>query len=182
MASQRHKLTIQNVTAAGEIIAEGAMAPGYVIQIAGEPPAGRSARETGGAVTVPIGPDGGALAGSSLAGPIPETITPPDPALAPTIVSLDPDTAVLGSADFTLRVLGMNYTEQSLIIFAGQEEPIVFVSAEEITTIVKPSLGWGAVTLPVQVINGEDGQTSNEVMFTFTDIAATTAKRRKKVT
>ena len=81
---------------------------------------------------------------------------PPDPALAPTLTSLDPNTAVLGSEDFTLRCLGTNFTEESVINFAGQPEPIVFVSAEEITTIVKPSLGWGAVTVPVCVQNADE--------------------------
>lgn len=95
---------------------------------------------------------------------------PPDPALAPTLTSLDPNTAVLGSEDFTLRCLGTNFTEESIINFAGQPEPIVFVSPEEITTGVKPSLGWGTnVGIPVFVQNA-DGQIANPPLdFVFTD-------------
>jgi IPT/TIG domain len=94
---------------------------------------------------------------------------PPDPELAPTLDSLDPNTAVLGSEDITLRCLGSNFTEDSIINFAGQPEPIVFVSAGEITTGVKPSLGWGVVTVPVFVQNA-DGQIAHPPLdFTFTE-------------
>lgn len=91
----------------------------------------------------------------------------PEPDVAPTLDTLVPSTAELGSADFTLHLLGADFTPTSVIMFAGQPEPIVFISAEEITTIVKPSLPWGAVTLPVLVKNG--AEESDSLDFTFTE-------------
>jgi hypothetical protein len=88
----------------------------------------------------------------------------------PTLVSLDPATAELNSPDLTLRCLGTGFTPESVIVFAGVDEPIVFVSAGEITTVVKPSLGWGAVTVPVSVRVGE--VTTDPRDFTFTEAAA----------
>ena len=93
----------------------------------------------------------------------------PEPA-NPVIDSLDPNTAELGSADVTMRVLGSNFDEGSTIYFAEQPEPIVFVSENEITTGVKPSLGWGAVTVQVAVQKSDD-TVSNEMPFTFTEAA-----------
>jgi hypothetical protein len=85
-----------------------------------------------------------------------------------TLTSLDPATAELGGEDFVLRCLGAGFGPDSVIFFAGQPEPIVFVSTEEITTIVKPSLGWGAVTLPVYV-RRYDLAVTDPLDFTFTE-------------
>lgn len=95
-----------------------------------------------------------------------ETSPDPEPGLEPTLTSLDPDTAVLGDADFTLRCLGTNFTETSTIRFAMNEEPIEFVSDTEITTTVKPSLPWGAVTVPVTVIQGSFETQPLDFIFT----------------
>src|SRR5580765_6434892 len=86
----------------------------------------------------------------------------------PVVSSLDPDTAVLGSADVTMHVHGSGFTEGSTIYFADQPEPIVFVSDTDISTVVKPTLGWGAVTVQVYV-QSPDGQKSAELPFTFTE-------------
>jgi hypothetical protein len=93
-----------------------------------------------------------------------EPPTPPEPA---TLTSIDPNTAVLNDPDFTLTCTGSGFTPASTIFFADQPEPIVYVSAEEITTIVKPSLPWGAVTVPVRVDDSEP------LDFTFTETAPT---------
>jgi hypothetical protein len=71
----------------------------------------------------------------------------------------------------TMHVHGTGFTESSVIYFANQPEPIVFVSAEEITTVITLSLPWGAVTVPVWVQNG--AEQSNELSFTFTEAAVT---------
>ena len=104
-------------------------------------------------------------------------IAPPEPAPAPVASSLDPDTAELGGEDITMTIAGENFTEASVIYFANQPEPIVFVSDTEISTVVKPSLDWGAVTVPVKVRNGSVD--SNELSFTFTEAAAPPAARRR---
>lgn len=86
---------------------------------------------------------------------------------SPTITSLSPTTAAIGSASFTLHVRGTNFTPASKIIFAGNEEPTTFVSASEITTEVDMSvwLGPDMVTVEVQDANGVMSNSSN---FTFT--------------
>jgi hypothetical protein len=182
--SQRHMLWEQGATAAGEIHAQGMVAPGIAMQVnpeamnelrAGPPlwnmPTNLEEPPTeADAVEVPVGEPGGPLSGSTLTGAIPESLEPeppePQPDEAPTITSLEPNTAVLGSEDFPLHVMGTGFTPESVILFADQPEPIVYISAEEITTIVKPSLPWGAVTLPVQVQEGE--LVSNTMDFVFT--------------
>jgi hypothetical protein len=112
--------------------------------------------------------------------------TPPEPPVtgpAPVVSALAPDTAVLGDPDFTLSVQGTGFTEESVIMFAGQPEPIVFVSDTEVTTVVKPSLGWGAVAVQVSVKN-VDGQESNAMPFVFTEAApeaeSAPAKRKSR--
>ena len=76
-----------------------------------------------------------------------------------------------------MTITGENFTKSSVIYFADQPEPIVFVSGTEISTVVKPSLGWGAVTVPVKVRNG--ALDSNELSFTFTEAASPPARRRR---
>lgn len=106
--------------------------------------------------------------------------TPPVADVAPILDSLDPATAELDSADVTMTVHGTGFTESSVIMFADQPEPIVFVSETEISTVVKPSLSWGAVTVPVSVKNGEEE--SNLLDFTFTEAepAATRSKAKAR--
>jgi len=192
MSSQRHKMIVRNYGATCTAIAEKQPAAGYLRQIPGP-------------YVQPVGPAGGPLQGSSLAGPPPAAIPAPglfehpllavglllaagqkplEPPAAPTLTGLDPDTAVLGDPDFTLHCHGSGFTEESVIMFAGQPEPIVFVSESEITTGVKPSLGWGPDTpLPVSVKNA-DGQQTDDMFFTFTAPAdnepAATKKAAKK--
>ena len=99
--------------------------------------------------------------------------TNPQP-VSPTLTAITPNTAVLGSEDVTMVCTGTDFTAESVIIFAGQPEPIVFVSDTEISTVVKPSLGWGAVTVQVTVKNGT--LESEPQDFTFTE---SVANRRK---
>lgn len=93
-----------------------------------------------------------------------------------TLTSLEPATAELGSADVTMVCTGTGFAPDSVIVFAGQLEPIVFMSTEQISTVVKPSLGWGAVSVPVLVRDYAGGET-DELDFTFTEPLAEGAKR-----
>ena len=190
--SQRHMLWEQGATAAGEIHAQGVVAPGIAMQVDPEElnvlEPGPALFNTGleraeplgdGSVEVPIGAPGGPLSGSSLTGAIPEELLPPptpeppepgpdpEPGLEPTVEYLAPAEAVCGSTDFTMRVVGTNFTDSSIIVFNRGEEHTVFVSDTELTTIVKPSLASIAADLPVLVRQGT--YDSNEVMFSFTE-------------
>lgn len=87
--------------------------------------------------------------------------------VSPTLTSISPDTAVLGDPDVTMVCTGTDFSPDSVITFAGQPEPIEFISDTEISTVVKPSLAWGAVAVPVTVKNGT--LESDPIDFTFTD-------------
>jgi hypothetical protein len=86
----------------------------------------------------------------------------------PVLSSLTPDTAVSGDPDFDLSCAGTYFTPDCLIMFGAVAEPTTFVSATELTTIVKPSLFAPAV-VPVTVRNGP--MNSDAVDFTFTAAA-----------
>jgi len=89
----------------------------------------------------------------------------------PTGLSLDvlsPDTAEIGSEDVTLHCYGNGFTAETLIIFNGGEEPTVFVSSSEVTTIVKPSTASVAGSYPV-LLRGPDGGESRSLDFSFTE-------------
>ena len=94
----------------------------------------------------------------------------PEVAGAPTVTSLVPSTAALGSPSFTLSVMGMGFTADCVILWNGSPEPTVVVSATELTTGVNMATAELAVTLPVAVRSGiseEDYAMSNELAFTF---------------
>jgi hypothetical protein len=103
-----------------------------------------------------------------------ETNLQPEP---PTLEDLEPDTAVLGDPDFTLSCIGTGFDATSVINFAGQDEPTTLVSDTEVTTIVKPSLPWGAVGVPVFIKGG--GAETDPIDFTFTDPVQENPSRRK---
>jgi len=170
--SQRHKIVEQGSAANGEVHAQGVVAPGLAMQVDPEnlnvllPKEGAE-----GGVTIPAGPPGGPLAGSSLTGPIPDNFEPPEPPepepVQPTLTSLDPATAELNTGDVTMHCIGTGFTESSVIMFAGQPEPIVFISDTDITTIIKTDLPWGPATLDVSVKNGY--LESEVLQFVFTE-------------
>ena len=86
---------------------------------------------------------------------------------APVVSALTPNTAVLGSPNFTLHVGGTGFTPGAVIVFAGLEEPTTFVSPTEVTTLINMAVWAGPDTLPVSVRSAA-GQDSNSLPFTFT--------------
>jgi hypothetical protein len=96
--------------------------------------------------------------------------TPITPATdAPVVTALEPDTVAIGAPSFTLRVLGTGFTADSVIVFAGQDEPTTVVSDTEVTTGVNMAVWLGPDALPVLVRNGESA--SDALTFTFTEAA-----------
>ena len=87
-------------------------------------------------------------------------------AVMPMVTSLEPASAQVGGPDITLQVFGADFNEDSIIVFNGGDEATTFVSASEVTTVVKPSTASGPAEVPVQVRNG--GLLSNGYAFTFT--------------
>lgn len=94
---------------------------------------------------------------------------PPVEETTPVLTSFSPASAEKDSPDFTLSCIGTGFNETSVIVFAGVDEPTTLVSPTEVTTGVKPSLGWGTdVGIPVCIRNGE--VYSNTADFTFTSV------------
>jgi len=90
--------------------------------------------------------------------------------VTPTVASLSPSGAVIGSPSFDVHVIGDGFSPLSKIVFAGNEEPTTFVSPTELTTGVNMDVWLGPDAVPVGVLS-EDGVLSNTVPFTFTTAA-----------
>ena len=91
--------------------------------------------------------------------------------VVPEVTSLNPGSATVGDADFTLHVMGSGFTAGSKIYFNGGEEPTTYVSATELTTGVNMATVTGPSTVPVAVLS-EDGVMSDAVNFVFQEAVA----------
>ena len=98
----------------------------------------------------------------------------------PTIEALDPDEIEIGAADTILHVHGTGFTPNSVIHFAGHDEPTSFVSDTEVTTGLKPSLWGEPVVVKCSVKNGP--HESEEEEFEFLDADEPPAARKTKRT
>lgn len=107
----------------------------------------------------------------TLSTPIPEGIKVP----VPKITSIDPTSCTLGDDDFTLDVTGDNFFADSVICFAGHDEPTTFNEEEStLSTGVDMSVWHGPDTVQVQVKNGPE--ISNAMDFTFNEAAGAARK------
>jgi hypothetical protein len=104
--------------------------------------------------------------------PVPENIEVPKPV----ITALAPDECVIGDDDFTLYISGDNFFADSVISFAGHDEPTTLNEDGTLSTGVKPSLWADPVVVPVLVKNGPE--ISEPVDFTFSDVAARSKRKR----
>ena len=83
--------------------------------------------------------------------PLPDNVTVPEPV----IDGLEPGYATVGGEDLTLVISGDNFFADSVINFAGQDEPSTFdATAKTLSTIVKPSLWAEPVIVDVVIKNG----------------------------
>jgi hypothetical protein len=101
----------------------------------------------------------------------------------PRLLALVPATAAIGDPSFTLKVLGSNFKADSVIVFAGQDEPTTLVSPNQVTTGVDMSVWLGAdPAIPVKV-RGGDGDESNVLTFAFTEAGSgsTTAALESRI-
>jgi hypothetical protein len=83
---------------------------------------------------------------------------------APSVSSLSPNGAAVGSVAFTLTVNGSNFGGDSVVQFNGNSLTTTVVSASQVTASVPANLLASAGTFPVTVTSG--GSTSNSVNFT----------------
>jgi len=89
-------------------------------------------------------------------------------AVTPTLASISPNTAVKGGADLTMTCTGTGYVAGvTRIVFNGGDEPTTFISATQVSTVVKPSTVTVAGAYPVLVRNGAQISTTPRT-FTFT--------------
>ena len=95
--------------------------------------------------------------------------TLPPPSVAPVLSSLAPATAVVGSIDVTVTVNGSGFYPSSVIVWNSGDEPTTFISATQVSTLVKPSTASGAFSVPITVRNGD--KVSNMLTFQFTEAA-----------
>src|ERR1700681_63475 len=71
----------------------------------------------------------------------------PDPAVS----SLAPNSAIVGSPDFTLTVNGANFTIASVVLWGGTQVPTTFVSSSQLTASISASQIANIGTTPVSV-------------------------------
>jgi hypothetical protein len=87
--------------------------------------------------------------------------------LPPQLVALEPASASITDADFEGHVRGTGFTEDTVIIWNGAEEPTRFVDETDVWTMVIPSVVTAPTILDVYVRNA-DGQVSSILPFTWT--------------
>ena len=102
---------------------------------------------------------------------------PPDAIPEPIIASLVPDGAVLGDPSFTMYIFGSNLFAQSVIVFAGQDEPTTFNADGTLSTGINMDVWHGPDVVKVAVKNGPE--ISNEVDYTFNEAPVTRSKKGK---
>jgi hypothetical protein len=83
----------------------------------------------------------------------------------PVITELDPDECTIGEESFDIFVHGTGFTEDSVIVFAGQDEPTDLEDDGSLSTGINMEVWQGADTVKVSVKNGD--KMSNQKDFTF---------------
>ncbi|MBU6142178.1 hypothetical protein KGO95_03650 [Patescibacteria group bacterium] len=85
----------------------------------------------------------------------------------PTIGSIDPDTALLGSSDVTLAITGTDFVTDSIVRFNGSDRTTTFVSSTTLQATIPASDMTTAGIYDISVYNpGPGGGTTAELDFT----------------
>jgi hypothetical protein len=169
--SQRHLLVQQNTTSAGELHAQGEIAPTVVMQVEPAALSKTAPHATTTSVALPVGPPGGPLQGSSMSGAIPLAAIPPEPPEpvdeAPVLSTIAPSTSLIQVGDLEVTITGTGFTAGSVLVWNGADDTCQFVDETTLTTIVKTDMASVASEVSVAVRNG--AQASNALMFSFTE-------------
>jgi hypothetical protein len=88
----------------------------------------------------------------------------------PEVTGVEPNTAAIGDPSFDIHVSGNGFIPDSVIVFAGQDEPTRLNEDGTLSTGVNMGVWHGPDTLEVKVRNGK--LYSEPVTFTFTGEAA----------
>jgi hypothetical protein len=103
--------------------------------------------------------------GSTIGSGIPSQPPTGGESVAPAITALDPDECTIGEESFDMFVTGTGFDENSVIVFAGQDEPTDLEDDGTLSTGINMDVWQGADVVKVSVKNG--ALTSNEMDFTF---------------
>lgn len=124
-----------------------------------------------GSVTVTVvnpSPGGGTSNG------LPLTISStPNP--VPTLISINPGSAIAGDSDFTMTVTGTNFAPGAIVSFGGSPRPTVFVSPTELRAQLSAADVANAGTVDIAVVNpAPGGGASNTLAFVITSLSCQT--------
>ena len=84
-----------------------------------------------------------------------------------TVTSLEPSSASIEDADFEGHIRGTGFTEETVIVWNGADEPTRFVDSTDVWTTVVPSVVTSPTTVSVTVRNG-DQTVEPDLDFTWT--------------
>jgi hypothetical protein len=104
--------------------------------------------------------------------PLPQDVVVPKPV----ITGYDPYDCMIGDPDFTFYVTGENFFADSVIHFAGHDEPTTLEEDGRLSTGVKPSLWAEPATVQVQIKNGPE--MSDPVQFEFLPISRSSTRKK----
>src|SRR5271166_1622077 len=101
---------------------------------------------------------------------IPLLVLAPGP--DPTVTSLAPSSAIVGSAGFTLTVNGANFTIGSVVLWGGTPLATTFVSPNQLTASISASqvANIGMTPVSVQAYSNPNAPISNAVNFTVAPV------------
>jgi len=108
----------------------------------------------------------------TVALPLPPNVTVPKPSIS----SITPTEITIGDDSTTLYVTGENFFADSVINFAGQDEPTTFADGK-LSTGINMDVWHGPDTVEVFVKNGPE--MSNVEYFTFNEAPASRSKKGK---
>ena len=89
----------------------------------------------------------------------------------PSITAIDPASAEIGADDLTLTITGEGFGPDTVIYFAGHDEPTTLEDDGTVSTGLKPSLWTAPATVQCYVRNGT--LHSDPVDFEFTEASDT---------
>ena len=105
--------------------------------------------------------------------PLPQGVDVPKPS----ITSIEPTEIAIGEESTTLYVTGENFFRDSVIVFAGQNEPTTLGEDGRLSTGINMDVWHGPDVVKVAIKNGPE--VSNEVDFTFNEAPVTRSKKGK---
>ena len=85
----------------------------------------------------------------------------------PVLSSIEPNELPVWAQDTEVFFNGSNFTESSVIIWNNGEEATKFISAEQLSTIVKPSTVQAPLPFSLQAYVTDNGKQTTHLVFTF---------------